>query len=397
MYREAHRKSRQLGAAGWAVFQIADTFQRIMVDSAIDALTFRPSSVGRIARVATDATREGLSLVPAVRSGRRPLDEAQALYRVFSLVRDVRRVTATPAGPFALLPSLARIDRFGFEGVWVTEGLGHEYAAERWRSDGDALGGLLLDRRIPRGRLTMLHAGMGLFFGEQLLQSATPYSGANAIRAAVDTFVDRCGRNAVTGFIGAAFEALGLVARTWFAEMVPDLVRALPEDLRGYFWHGAGRALFFLPVHAVPGIRSAWATADRETIDHVSGLNLQAGLAWAATLVNVRQPRVLEGLVRARSADLIRDNAFKCGVRSAIAMAADAAPGEPAIVSFLDYEVSDETMRDMWDEFVRIPAREGLDLGRAHAEAAQPFLGLLFRYRFPWEDAALSAATVGAS
>jgi hypothetical protein len=167
--------------------------------------------------------------------------------------------------------------------------------------------------------------------------------------------------------------------------MIDTLDRVLPPELRGYFWHGAGRALFFLPVHAVPGLQSAWTAADREARDVESGLNLRTGLAWATTLVYLRQPRLVETVIRLRPDNISRDGAFAYGVRTTIAMAANASPGDPALDAFIDYVPVDVSIARLWEECVRGPAIEGVRLARDNARAAQPFLGLMFRYRFPWE------------
>ena len=56
-------------------------------------------------------------------------------------------------------------------------------------------------------------------------------------------------------------EALGLVTRL----RCPELVRivdwrlsAIDPELVGYFWHGVGRGLYFLPLNALPCASSSW-------------------------------------------------------------------------------------------------------------------------------------------
>ena len=74
-------------------------------------------------------------------------------------------------------------------------------------------------------------------------------------------FVQLCRDNSRPGYEGAAYESLGLVARFWNSPLVPVVDRVLckiaPEVL-GYFWHGVGRSLNFLPLYAVPGVLSPW-------------------------------------------------------------------------------------------------------------------------------------------
>ena len=386
LHRATYRQSRQLGAAGWAAFQIADTIQRAAVDTAFDALALRPTAAGRVAAAINDQFWEALTLLPVGESPREPLSEVEENYGVFALVSDVRRALGIPAGPFPLLAALARAERLGFRALWAVEGLGHEYAANRWRRDGDAVTGMLKDPRIPRRYLNMLHAGMGLFFGERLLDGVSPRSSGAALADAMCAFEDRCTRNAADGFTGPAFESLGLVTRTWYPDMTDPLARVMSDESAGYFWHGAGRALYFLPIHAVPGVRSAWVSAEREARDPESGLNVRAGLAWATTLVNLRNPRLLESTVRLRAGLLSRDGAFAYGVRTATAMAADTSPGAAEIEAFVEYVPRDESIGNLWEEFVRRPALEGIDLARLNGRSAKPLLGRAFKYQFPWNE-----------
>lgn len=384
LYRSTHRKTRQLGGVGWATFQIADTAQRAIVDTAFDALLLRPAAAARVAGAAGDQAREVASLLPVGRSPRRPLAEIEGTYRVFALVSNVRPAVGLGPGPFSIVDAVARADRLGFYALWAVEGLGHDYAAECWKASAGALTGLLRDARLDRRRLNMLHAGLGLFMAEQLLGEVTPYSAAEDVMTAVDEFVDRCTRNAVSGCEGPAFESLGLVTRTWFPEMVGPLTAVLPRDLAGYFWHGAGRALAFLPIHAVPGLRSPWVAAAHEARGAESALNLRAGLAWATVLVNVPRPAVLESVIRAHGDEFEADGAFAAGVRTAIAMAAETSPDDGSLEAFVAHAPGDGSLAAAWDVLVRQPARDGLALTRRGGGLP----GRAFKYRFAWEATA---------
>ena len=75
---------------------------------------------------------------------------------------------------------------------------------------------------------------------------------------------------------------------------------AIDPDIVGYFWHGVGRGLYFLPINALPCSSSTWRAVEmaHEEAPHTLGrLNALGGLAWAVTLVNIRHPAILEAFL----------------------------------------------------------------------------------------------------
>lgn len=299
------------------------------------------------------------------------LEELRSKGEVFCLVLDVGRLIGVPSEPpFPLAELLAHAYALGpFRALWAVEGLGHDYGDSFWEQ-GIVPRGILADERtsgLPDRSLTMLNAGIGLSFAQHCLRNAGART-APAELAAIVSEIVRLGRdNARPGYLGAAWESLGLVTRTFHPGLVAAVDRALrataPEVL-GYYWHGVGRALFFAPINFLPGSDGfIFETARREAPDEPARLSAVAGAAWAYALVAQRNPEILASLVLARyGEDLERTGAFANGVASSMMMRFDTTPGAPFIETFLQYRPasSDPRLVGLWDRLVRIPGETAL-------------------------------------
>ncbi|HXU44815.1 MAG TPA: hypothetical protein VN783_04775 [Thermoanaerobaculia bacterium] len=316
---------------------------------------------------------------------------------VFALVKGVALLIGEPlAGPLPILPLIERAYALGdFPALWAVEGLGHDYAESVWRESGPPRG-LLADRgvaaELPEASLLMLHAGMGLAFADRLLpgSAAAP---AREIRRAVAEIVALDRANSRPGYLGPALESLGLIARLFrCAAMVPAVDRALAAvapEARGYFWHGAGRALYFLPESFLPG--STWLIfqmAEQMAGQAAPGgrdlarANALAGAAWAELLVNQRRPEILwQLIVRPHGERLLDSGAgFANGVASALVMRRDTTPGAAFERAFLDFRPSDGTARERaaWERLVGVPGRRAVEVAYPILRAENR-LGEIFR------------------
>jgi len=369
-----------------AAFQVGDRLQRGSVDLVTHAgsAAYLTDAVLEIAGAASDGVRNYL---PA---DNRALTVAELNnnFDVFNLVRHVnRRLDLTDSPPLPLLEFVERAYRLGpFAALWAIEGLGHDYAA-RAVATGQQLPRLLIDppaSGLPESTLTMMHAGMGLAFAEHLLSDLTPYSEAVQIRSVLSRYIELCDANSRPGFEGAAYESLGLYARVWHPEVVALIdreLRLLNPPVLAYFWHGVGRALNFLPQYIVPGILSPWREIVRGPHE-LARLNLTAGLAWAFTLVNMRQPRLMENLLRRRGDSLVASEAFSNGVSSAVVMRLDTTPDDPYLKAFCEYRPasSGRQLVKQWDALVTQPCRHALT--RFHGILRKRRrLGEIFRYQ----------------
>ena len=94
-----------------------------------------------------------------------------------------------------------------------------------------------------------------------------------------------------------------LVTRTWYVQMVGmiyDHLKGLEAPASEFFWHGAGRAMYFSPMYMLPGL-SPWNAAEQEPPNETARRNARAGVAWAFTIVNVRQPEIAANFLHQRA------------------------------------------------------------------------------------------------
>jgi hypothetical protein len=257
-----------------------------------------------------------------------------------------------------------------FPALWAVEGLGNYYAESAWQQNGVPRGLLSSEEtgRLPGKSLTMLHAGMGLAFARRCLRTVSTRSGSSEIDDMLERFVALCRENSRAGYAGCALESLGLVTETLYPEMVSAVDRRLSEivgDVVSYFWHGFGRAVYFSPGNFLPICGSPWRAVEMswQTPPHDLGrLNALAGVAWAVTLVNMRNPEVLESLLSRHAALLSQSGAFCDGVRSSLIVRYDTTPDDPDIASFCRYQPdpSDPRLARLWTDQVSDSCSEGL-------------------------------------
>jgi hypothetical protein len=379
----------QLSDFLWAGFQVGDSLQRQAIDLLFDLASLR-APVERVRRLNLELVEQVGETAATLAPGEDfvlALTQFQSNLEVFALVKRIGQVLAIPPGPHRELRPLVRAAyTLGpYRALWAIEGLGQEYADRLWNA-GEPLVGILQDARtggVPSSSLTMLHAGIGLAFAKRLLVQATPFDPGLRLKSLVRRFRDLCTENCWPGYQGAALESLGLVARTWHPQLVARLDDALGEldpVARDYFWHGAGRALYFHPLHIVPGVLSPWRAVEREAPDTLAQLNMKAGLAWATVLVNSRQPRILERLIERSAATLRTDGAFANGVLSALTVALDIDVDNPNVTRLREYPARLDGAS--WTALVLRPSLDAADVRRVLARRRR--LGEVFRYhRYP--------------
>ncbi len=225
--------------------------------------------------------------------------------------------------------------------LWLTEGLGFAFAETAWDSGEprDLLRRPALDE-LPAASLIPLHTGMGLSLARRLLPDLDPSDPSADVAAALDRYRRLCRSNSRDGFALAAYEALGLVVRQLAPEAIGEIDRDLAraeavsdagdgEDLRGAFWHGVGRGVYFVASQVVPGaLGRAEVKVRREAPAGLAHRNALAGLAWAVTLVNFRQPEVLEAWLKDHRFEGDDAVAASHGIASAVLLWIDAAGEE---------------------------------------------------------------------
>jgi hypothetical protein len=255
--------------------------------------------------------------------------EAFALFECVELPPD-------PLGPGALAAEVRRATVHGpFRSVWVVEGIGHCQAEAAWaRTDSpEALLSGPETRDLPETSLVPLHSGMGLSLANRCLADVRADRDED-IAAALARFRSLCQGNARPGYFGAAYEAVGLVVRNVYPALLDPADGALlgQPELRDYFWHGVGRALYLGPGSLLPeSAHRARARPFPAAEDPAAGRNVAAGLAWAVTLVNLRCPDVLAAALEPLSRPDLAGDAIVDGIASALAVWRAAAPDDPGL------------------------------------------------------------------
>lgn len=375
----------------FGAFLLGDDAQRGLVDLAVDSLTLRVFSPSYVAKLTQDVStqwKETQRVFSSTENVRLAWEELKNNFEVFRLVKNVSQLLAIPPGgqDFDLARAIDGAYALGqFPDLWAVEGLGHDYTLTFW-GKGDPIRGILTEgqaRDLPDKCLTMMHAGMGLAFASQLMNTITPYSPASQIRDVLGKYVTLVKDNSRKGYEGAAYESLGLVTRFWHTPMVKILdpiIREVEPEVVGYFWHGVGRALYFFPTYFVPGLLSAWTAVEQEPPYELARLNAIAGLTWATTLVDIRQPAIMETMLKYYGDLVSQSPAFTNGVMSTLIMASDITPGDYYIRQFLDYKPSDPQVAETWDRLVGSPAKAAVQ--RIYpALKKHRRLGEVFRYQ----------------
>lgn len=396
LYSVTQATQTQLNDLLFGSFQIGDEVERRLVDFAFDTLTlqaFRPNYVRAVSSDIAEQSRDTLRVFTSAENARLAWQELKNNYEVFNLVKNSSSLLNLPPGGkgFNLGEAIKAAYTLGeYPDLWAVEGLGHDYAMTffpRWGKN-QPVRGILTDGQasnLPDKSLTMMHAGLGLAFAEQLMLRITPYSPADDVRGVLSEFVTLVKNNARRGYEGAAYESLGLVTLFWHSQMVNIVghhisqVEPQPAD---YFWHGVGRANYFLPSYFVPGLLSPWLAIERDAPHELALLNMIAGLAWATAIVNVRQPKIMENFLKYHGEDVARSPAFSNGVMSALIMGTDITPGDVYITRFLQYkpDARDQRTAELWNNLVGRPGnlavRHYHPVLKKHSR-----LGEVFRYQ----------------
>lgn len=385
---------RDPGAALSAAYQFGEGLLEVVAEMARGLLSPRvlnPSMALNITGNPAGRVIDTLGLLLSGSSLQVTAEQFANKSSIFILVPAVSGLIGVPpAPPLPLQELVARSYALGdFFSLWAIEGLGHDYGDSAWQQ-GAVPSRILapeVARTLPEGSLPMLHAGIGLSFAQRLLDDLRWNTPSDELRRKVAEIARLDEDNALPGYVGAAYESLGLVSRTFHPTEVADIdqaVRAVAPEMRGYFWHGVGRAIYFWVFNFLPC--SDWEVfrmARREAPDEEARLNAFAGAAWAYALVNQRQPRIMaELLIRPHGEELARDGGFANGIASSMMMRYDTTPDAPFIQPFLQYRPNpgDRRLAELWDHLVRIPAETALREVYP-ALRQQGRMGEIFEYR----------------
>jgi hypothetical protein len=363
MSRSQHRPAFDGNGALW----------RGMRDWVVGPLRPEALAPGRVLAALSDVVRHSgdlLALAAPGRAGRGAWREGFNKLRAFLLFAAASESMPRPGQPTVELPGLVeralRLDPY--RGLWTTEGLGYFHATESLRGAATPRDLLGPDRTrgIPAHCLIPLHTGMGLAFATEQVQAMGVRTPRPELRRRIEDYLSLCESNAAPGYAGAAVESFGLAARNMRPRLVAPLGEELAKfgtDLAARFWHGYGRGLYFSPLNVLPCTSSAWPSvriARREPPHELGRSNALAGLAWAVTLVNIRDPDVIELFLHRHRRDLADPSAFADGVRSAAAVWFDWAPQSPYLQALCRYRPrgARDSAAEQWDRYARGPCGE---------------------------------------
>lgn len=391
----------------FAAYQLGNTAQEAVIDVTFDALTgkaLRPAYLTALAEILSQRSKEAFSSLSTNDARGLTYQRIRNNFAVVDLVNGIHApLTLTPEGNYPLDLLLAQSYALGeYPALWSVEGLGSAYAqaclaqdrAHHYAKDvarNVNLRGLLTTGQgadLPDKSLLMMHAGAGIAFAKHILASLTPYSSDAAIGNQLETFLWLVRENSRPGYEGAALESLGLVTRTWHTPLVPVLsrrLRSIDPIADDFFWHGAGRAMYFSPLHFIPGF-SPFLAARQESPDGRALRNALAGVAWAFTIVNIRQPRIVADLLQSNIAAQI--DAIRCGIYSTLVMAGEMVPDDTWVAAFCAWKpLEDSAAYGPWNATIGPGCAARVNHFRC-ALKARGQLGEIFR----WHDLASFAS-----
>jgi hypothetical protein len=289
-------------------------------------------------------------------------NKAQA-YRLVGLRRrrPLRGVAGAGGGPPDLAELVAEIyARWPQTAAFRLERLCYDHVHAIWRL-GSPPHGLLTaaDAPLPAAALPLLHAGLGMALARRLLRPPLTAGRPAVLAERLERLLDLVRANARPEYEAVAIESCGLVVRVfrpWLHGAVARWMAGAGRHLERLYWHGAGRGMYFLPGSLAPlpgSARRALARSRREPPDALTRQDALAGLAFAVTMVNWRQPWLIERVFHmmaaapvagARShggvatpevdeaAEEDEQAAFASGVAACIFARRHTMPGEPSSV-----------------------------------------------------------------
>jgi hypothetical protein len=371
----AHQAQSQLGTITQTAFFMGDGLQRAVIDGAFNLVSPQTWTPTNLWRLGTEAVKQSVQISTLADPTNLNLawEELKNKLEVFTLVKNLPSILKLPpadSGEFIPIAELVprAYSLSPFQALWAVEGLGHYYTDSYHAHFGDPQGLFAkANAQVPEKSLTMLHAGMGLSFADRLIGNLNPDDPSpTATRAALERFVLLCRNNSRKGYLGCAIESLGLVTRDFYPELldvVHEQFQRVAPELIGFFWHGAGRALYFSREYFLPVLTTVWSGINDEARDCPDRLSAMAGLAWALTVVNMRQPAIMQHALPAYTQDASLAQGFANGVASTVIMRQDTTPNEAFISAFYQNrpDPNDHGSVEMWLRFIAAPAQLGLE------------------------------------
>ena len=296
----------------------------------------------------------------------REFDELNNKLEAFRLFEYADRELNLPDDPVWSLYSPVRLAlaKETFRAIWILEGVAHHYGTSGARRLENTLSaGVGLD--LPLRTMISLHAGLGMAFASRALGALGSNPNPASIRDAVARFIDMCRINCRPGWDDASIEPIGVVARTMYPGLlnqIGDAMASLGTPLQRLYWHGVGRALYFVPSNFMPFAASHSRALESALSEPQSGedrLNAVAGLTWAVTMVNLPQPAVVREMMTVCAQRGVRP-AFLNGLVSALLAWRSMAPDDEKYLRPYLEPMRGSGDAALWNEMVVAPVSEAL-------------------------------------
>ncbi len=160
--------------------------------------------------------------------------------------------------------------------------------------------------------------------------------------------------------------------------LIYDHLALIDGPASEFFWHGAGRAMYFSPMYMLPGL-SPWDAASVEPPNETARRNARAGVAWAFTIVNVRQPEIASNFLVNRVSEIEGNDAFTDGVYSALIMAGEMVPRHRFVTGYCRYkpDAKNPAAVSVWNQWVGTDVEARVNFYRqtlkAHGKLSEVF------------------------
>ena len=349
LYRLATKAQEEFNgdANFFATFAMGDVAQGSLIDLAENTINLKildPSFLQGLTESIARGAEDLKTCLDTPDARRLTMDRIKNTFTVVGLVTQFEAPnTLSPDGTYPLADLIEKAYALGdYPALWAVEGLGKNYAYA-YHKAGRPMVDLMMNHEtqsLPEKTLLMMHAGQGMCFAKTQVANLTPFSSDSEFDIAIEKFLKLCRDNSREGFFGPTAESLGLCCRTWYRRLLPKVSERLAlMDRDGYefFWHGAGRSMFFSPLNIFPG-SPPWYSTELEPPDDIARRNARSGAAWAFTVVNSLQPEIMANFLT-RQFNLVSGNdAFIEGVTSTLIMAGDMYPGHKYIPLFCNYQ-----------------------------------------------------------
>jgi hypothetical protein len=146
-----------------------------------------------------------------------------------------------------------------------------------------------------------------------------------------------------------------------------------------------GRAIYFSPDNFLPSHSASWRALEmcnQVAAPHkIAHTNCHAGLAWAVTLVNLRQPEIMESLLQQQRDRLAQDDAFANGVAGALILRYETTPDDSSLSAFCVHHFdAPPELAESWRRQVSNACHTGLHVTYPRLKERHK-LDHIFRYR----------------